>query len=131
MNSYYYSLNFDRRAFDAFVLEEWENGWEEDVTIDMLHPDYPNLFHMSYADEFFHHCLKKFERTRVGVTTGADDSEMTDLVDNEADEEDGGDEKLDLKKKLPEPEYYREPENEDDDDMPMAKLTVKDTKGNF
>jgi hypothetical protein len=131
MNSYYYLLNFDRRAFDAFVLEEWENGWEEGVTITMLHPDYPNLFHMSYADEFFHHCLKKFERTRVGVTTGADDSEMTDMIDNEADEEEGGDEKLDLKKKLPEPEYYREPENEDDDDMPMAKLTVKDTKGNF
>jgi hypothetical protein len=75
---------------------------------------------------------------------------MTDLLDNDADEEEGGDEKkLDInkkviKKKLPEPTYYRdeEPEEKDEDDsededededdeMPMAKLTVKDTKGNF
>ena len=58
----------------------------------------------------------------------ADDSEMTDVLENEADEEDGGDVKLDVKKKLPEPSYYRG-DNDDDgaaDDIPMAKLAVKD-----
>jgi len=129
MNSYYITHSiFSRRAFDAFVLAEWEKGWEEDVTIDMLHPDYPNLFHISAADEFFHYCLKKFERTRVGVSTVGEDSEMTDVFDNDADEEEGGEKLLDVKKKLPKDEYY------DDDDGPniaMAKLTVKDTKGNF
>ena len=134
MNSYYITHSiFSRRAFDAFVLAEWEKGWEEDVTIDMLHPDYPNLFHISAADEFFHYCLKKFERTRVGVSTVDEDSEMTDVFENDADNEDGGDVKLDIKNKLPTPEYYGDDKDDDDieKNIQMAKLTVKDTKGNF
>ena len=100
----------------------------------MLHPDYPNLFHASAADEFFHYCLKKFERTRVGVSTVDEDSEMTDVFENDADNEDGSDVKLDIKTKLPTPEYYGDDKDDDDDiekNIQMAKLTVKDTKGNF
>ncbi len=87
---------------------------------------------MSEAEEFFHFCLKEFDRSRVGVAAVvADDSEMTDVLENEADEEDGGDVKLDVKKKIPEPSYYREDDDDDADDgaaddIPMAKLAVKD-----
>ena len=128
-------------------MEEWED-WDDDVILTILHPDYPSLFDKSHAEEFFHYCLKKFDRLR-GIKASEDpnaqeDSEMTDLLDNEADDEEDGDEKLDvnkkvIRKKLPEPEYYREKEpdedededEDEDDEMPMAKLTVKDTKGNF
>ena len=126
---------FCRRAFDAKMLEIWEkyDASEAGLDISMMHPDYPALFHMSEADEFFHFCLKEFDRSRVGVVAVADDSEMTDVLENEADEEDGGDVKLDVKKKLPEPSYYRGDDNDDNDDddgatddIPMAKLAVKD-----
>ena len=110
------------------MLEIWETYDPEDadIRISMMHPDYPALFRMSEAEEFFHFCLKEFDRSRV-VSTGviADDSEMTDVLENEADEEDGGDKKLDLKKKIPEPTYYRE-DVDDTVDIPMAKLNVKD-----
>jgi hypothetical protein len=109
------------------MLEIWEtyDAAEYDLCISMMHPDYPALFRMSEADEFFHFCLKEFDRARVGVVVAvvADDSEMTDVLENEADEEDGGDKKLDLKKKIPEPAYYHE---DDTDNIPMAKLAVKD-----
>jgi hypothetical protein len=121
---------FIRRAFDAKMLEMWEkyDASEAGLCISMMHPDYPALFRMSEAEEFFHFCLKEFDRSRV-VSTGviADDSEMTDVLENEADEEDGGDVKLDVKKKLPEPTYYRGDDDDDaTDDIPMAKLAVKD-----
>ncbi len=107
------------------MLEIWEtyDPSEADICISMFHPDYPALFRMSEADEFFHFCLKEFDRSRVGVVVAvvADDSEMTDILENEADEEDGGDKKLDLKKKIPQPAYYHE-----DVDIPMAKLNVND-----
>jgi hypothetical protein len=111
------------------MLEIWEtyDAAEYDLCISMFHPDYPALFRMSEADEFFHFCLKEFDRSRVGVAVAvvADDSEMTDVLENEADEEDGGNKKLDLKKKIPEPTYYRE-DVDDTVDIPMAKLNVKD-----
>jgi hypothetical protein len=121
---------FIRRAFDAKMLEMWEkyDASEAGLCISMMHPDYPALFRMSEAEELFHFCLKEFDRSRV-ITTGviADDSEMTDVLENEADEEDGGDVKLDVKKKLPEPTYYRGDDDDDaTDDIPMAKLAVKD-----
>ena len=119
-----------RRAFDALVLAEWDAGWgeENDVAIWHMHPDYPNSFDQAEAEEFFHYCLKKFERTRVGVAVVVEDSEVTDAID--ADEEDGGDEKLDVKKKMPK-EKYHEGDDDDDDEtenIPMAKLSVKSTK---
>lgn len=133
-----------RRAFDSLVMEEWGGWGDEDVTLTILHPDYPDIFDSAKAEEFFHYCLKKFERIRNDNMV--EDSEMTDHQDNDADEEEGGDEKLVvdkkvIKKKLPEPTYYREeePEEEDEDDsededdvkMPMSKLTVKEKRGNF
>ena len=109
------------------MLEIWEtyDASEYDLCISMMHPDYPALFRMSEAEEFFHFCLKEFDRSRVGVAcVVADDSEMTDVLENEADEEDGGDKKLDLKKKIPEPAYYHE-DVDDTVDIPMAKLKDK------
>ena len=91
-----------------------------------MHPDFLNLFHLSKAEEFFHYCLKKFERERVGVAIVVDDSEVTDAF--EGDEEEGG-EKLDVKKKLPKEKYHDDDDDDDDDndvDIPMAKLTVKE-----
>ena len=111
------------------MLEIWEkyDASEAGLCISMMHPDYPALFRMSEADEFFHFCLKEFDRSRIGVAVAvvADDSEMTDFLENEADDEDGCDKKLDLKKKIPEPAYYRE-DVDDTVDIPMAKLNVKD-----
>ncbi len=112
------------------------------MTLTILHPDYPDIFDSVKAEEFFHYCLKKFERLRN--ENMVEDSEMADQQDNDADEKEGGDEKkLDINKKvikmkLSEPTYYREeePEEEDEDDseaededdikMLMAKLTVKE-----
>ncbi len=112
------------------MLEIWEkyDASEAGLCISMMHHDYPALFRMSEADEFFHFCLKEFDRSRVGVAVIADDSEMTDVLENEADEEDGGDVKLDVKKKIPEASYYDDDNNDDGaaDDIPMAKLAVKD-----
>ena len=90
-----------------------------------MHPDFPNLFHLSKAEEFFHYCLKKSERERVGVAIVVDDSEVTDAF--EGDEEEGG-EKLDVNKKLPKEKYHDDDDEEEDDDedIPMAKLTVKE-----
>ena len=95
MTQYFYRL-----SFDALSVEEWEN-WDDDVTLSCMHPDHPNLFDKSSAEEFFHYCIKKFECFR-NVDAPEEDSEMTDAQnENDADEEDGGDEKLDVRKKLP------------------------------
>ena len=135
---------FYRRAFDALSGEEWEK-WDDDVIITCMHPDYPDLFDKTSAEEFFHYCLKKFDRIRK-IDAPEEDSEMTDAQnENDADEEDGGEEKLDVRKKFPKVRYMRDKSDEDevhhhvtssDEDeqeetIPMAKLTVKDKKGPF
>jgi len=132
-----------RRTFDAFVVAEWDN-WTDDVAIWHMHPDYPNSFRLSEAEEFFHHCLKKFERQRVGVAQVIDeDSELTEAIDG-GDDEDGPGDNDNLKversknkkpkKKLPVEKYEQDEsseesddddDDEDDEDIPMAKLSVK------
>ena len=83
---------FSSRAFDALVVSEWDDGWGEhnNISIIDLHPDYPNCFIQQAAESFFHHCLKKFERSRRDsrVAMVVDDSEVTDAEeDNDDDEE--------------------------------------------
>ncbi len=119
--------SFYRRAFDTKMLEMWEkyDASEYDLCISMMHPDYPALFRMSEADEFFHFCLKEFDRSRAAVAALiGDDSEMTDVLENEADEEEGGGEDGDTSIKIK--KNHGNDDDDDTNDIPMAKLNVKD-----
>jgi hypothetical protein len=71
---------------------------------------------LSEAKEFFHYCLKKFERERVGFAQVIDeDSELTDAIDGFG-EEDGGDKKLVLKPNKNKKNQSKKNQQDDDDE---------------